>query len=1277
MRKQTPIWRMLCACLVMCAIALATSVAAPREALAAQYRTLEGKAYAVLDLNTNEVVFTRSYEEHTTNGPETLTSVTGKVYTGLIATNVEEYNPDWGYVKSRMYSVSVEDGVLIRPKSLTEYFKNSYSLATCDLNGFSYEQVSNTRSMFENCHALKGANLYSAYGNGKTSLDQNSIYDMSYMFANCYRLTSTPLMGINTSNVEYMNHMFYMCQNLKHIDMLHNNFGKVRTMSHMFEYCYVLDKVQASYFWTGQSNRAVYVPSLEDCSYMFHFCPALQYADLSNWQTPNLKNMYQMFSDTYQLRTLDLSNWNFANVPVDKAMLRTSADSSLNTLILRYVNFGEKTPFDLMDIETWKRNVRNLDMSYCLISGNTADTIAFENETMLPYLETVTLDYATIPAVKRIAFHDMPNLRHFSMMCTNLATRQKEFSFDNLPRLKAIDMAGTDWGEPREFCVTRCPDLTKINGLNLIHAHGNNLAKLSFEGDTNLAEIDIPDIKNMTAPKDMFKDTDSLKTLVLDDTFEFGQESGISPAWIREEDGFKTANIETEPPADGWGGTWHRDDAQAHTIEQIDISDVTFEDGAMVIDMPGETGKTVSDATTPNLTNTLRVSAPSGEDLPEPLQTLIADKDATIDIVTKSHAFGAVTPCVKPVNLSQQHQGKYPNLENGKAIWTFDIPYDEDNPPQRVEIQMWADSENQKGWTARYETKEEAQAAVAEYPFYAGRITNDDPDNPWAFSLYDKNDQLVEVLLPNARHTWDQICEAAYQSTCLPIYESYFTYQEGWVNYEVPVAPGYYRFDISNTAASKASFESFDEGMNEITLAVNEPNTAFPITLFNVIYENRVPHFTSQTHAFSRMYKADQLKPNTYPKGGLYSFTSTWTGKVWYSNTGYDMFPAMSGTTLNGTTYYDGRDGYSLMPGESFIVREIVAPPGYYDSNAIDVFTYIDGYQSTKFAYYELTYLADGITMENTPSTTGIHSHIEYPKENDDGYSSTGFYGCAVCQRGNMRCICKSYPSTATAEYDRIYLYDDSCSQCGTSSDIVIPVESRTLEVTDMPLPSITVTKLGPTGQPLKDAVLQLIDAETEDVIDEWMSDGTPHTYTFSADGRFGIPKRYEPGTSTYQTRSVIIREAKAPSSMYELVPDQVVTLNWQSGNVSVTLRDSIVSADLDYIARKVDSDTYDDWGQGDSIDWTTFAVEVTHYSTPDCTGEPTASAVFGADDHGRVNFANTAPIEGTWPWKDGPTNVMPVGSYRIREVRAPEGYQINIQSFSFTVTEDAVVPID
>ena len=117
--------------------------------------------------------------------------------------------------------------------------------------------------------------------------DFKDVTDMSYMFKQCSKLQTIPL--LNTSNVTDMSYMFNECNNLQTIPIL--DTSNVTKMSNMFQYCYKL-----------QTIPLIDTSNVTNMYYMFSNCQNLQTIPLLD--TSNVTNMYYMFDSCSKLQTI-------------------------------------------------------------------------------------------------------------------------------------------------------------------------------------------------------------------------------------------------------------------------------------------------------------------------------------------------------------------------------------------------------------------------------------------------------------------------------------------------------------------------------------------------------------------------------------------------------------------------------------------------------------------------------------------------------------------------------------------------------------------------------------------------------------------------------------------------------------------------------------------------------------------------------------------------------------------------------------------------------------
>ena len=116
------------------------------------------------------------------------------------------------------------------------------------------------------------------------------------MFANLIGLkTINHLEYLNTENVEDMSYMFLQCIALESLDVSNFNTENVTDMNNMFYGCVALKELDVSNFDTG---------NVTDMTYMFSYCSALTELDLSNFDTKKVTNMSYMFEGSSSLETI-------------------------------------------------------------------------------------------------------------------------------------------------------------------------------------------------------------------------------------------------------------------------------------------------------------------------------------------------------------------------------------------------------------------------------------------------------------------------------------------------------------------------------------------------------------------------------------------------------------------------------------------------------------------------------------------------------------------------------------------------------------------------------------------------------------------------------------------------------------------------------------------------------------------------------------------------------------------------------------------------------------
>ena len=213
----------------------------------------------------------------TNNGYYGMVKVDGNIYlptvNGYINYNTNTplesvYNGSFVYyegLKGTFNNLIRTVNVDVAPKINVEKtgIKLSYSSFNKVPECFDFEGVNHMAYMFYNCSKLTTIPL----------IDTSNVTSMAYMFYNCQYFQTIPL--INTENVTEMQYMFYGCGSLKTIPQL--DTSKVRDMSNMFYKCSNLTTIP-------QLDTS----KVQNISYMFNSCTnltSLPSFDVSNVST--------------------------------------------------------------------------------------------------------------------------------------------------------------------------------------------------------------------------------------------------------------------------------------------------------------------------------------------------------------------------------------------------------------------------------------------------------------------------------------------------------------------------------------------------------------------------------------------------------------------------------------------------------------------------------------------------------------------------------------------------------------------------------------------------------------------------------------------------------------------------------------------------------------------------------------------------------------------------------------------------------------------------------
>ena len=132
-----------------------------------------------------------------------------------------------GYSTATSFEGAIQYNDTSNVTDMSYMFSNCFSLTTIPLLDTS--NVTNMYSMFQSCSKLTTI----------PQLDTSNVTDMTNMFGSCSKLTTIP--QLDTSNVTNMNRMFFNCASLTSVPQL--DTSNVTDMNRMFSNCSRLEEI--------------------------------------------------------------------------------------------------------------------------------------------------------------------------------------------------------------------------------------------------------------------------------------------------------------------------------------------------------------------------------------------------------------------------------------------------------------------------------------------------------------------------------------------------------------------------------------------------------------------------------------------------------------------------------------------------------------------------------------------------------------------------------------------------------------------------------------------------------------------------------------------------------------------------------------------------------------------------------------------------------------------------------------------------------------------------
>ena len=456
-------------------------------------------AYIVLvenDDNTAYIVVADSDTIFAGGTVQTVPSISGEEYTGIVYPIDFEEARTWGAIATRIKHVIVVDRLM--PHSISDWFTGFSACEDFELDLLDTSLVTSFAGLFNGCSSFVAFDA--------SDLEMENVTNMSAMFSGCSSLTSFDSEDFNTSNVTTMSGMFRGCSSMTSFDFTDNfDTSKVTTMSGMFQGCSSVTSLDLSMF---------NVDSVTDMSSMFYGCSSLETLNTNEWNTGNVVYLSGTFYGTKFL-SLDLRHWDVSNVTsMDSLFYSCKATGEINLTGWDVSNVrgvgsfggGGFTGHLIMPNMTWSSLTSNGNMFYGRGFGSFLDipNWSFGQLTSTYYMFAfgsgdVNAENWDLTGVTTISntFRQTGggtdgttiNVKGWH---SNTVTNAKQM-FDYSSGLKYIHME--DWNFPNlenmESTFGACSRLTNIYGIEDLNVSKVTNMSMLFYNDSQLEDVDL------------------------------------------------------------------------------------------------------------------------------------------------------------------------------------------------------------------------------------------------------------------------------------------------------------------------------------------------------------------------------------------------------------------------------------------------------------------------------------------------------------------------------------------------------------------------------------------------------------------------------------------------------------------------------------------------------------------------------------------------------------------------------------------------------------------
>lgn len=952
-------------------------------------------------------------------------------------------------------------------------------------------------------------------------LDTSQVTSFEGVFSQCSNLRRVNIGSLDTSKATSLDRMFYACSNLVTVDVSGLNTSKVASANDMFSSCRKLIAIQGIGNWATGSLRSAVA--------MFGNTSALKALDLSNWNTGSLEEASAMFAET-GLVSLNLSNWDIRKWDCDDLAVflgSMSSHSKMQHLSMKNWQLGSAiTSLDrLLPNYSYLRTV---DMSNWNTGGITSMSILFPNTSSLRSVNMTGWDTSKVTNMGAmfLGLSSITDIHGLDGFNTSKVTNMKNM-FYGCASLAELDLSGWDTSKvtDMEDMFSGCSllrslgvaqwDVSSVQDFDGMFFHCQALRSIDLSGWSTKSDASMEQIMAQCASLERMTLGGGVKSFV-------GDADGLPyPDWYNVVTGETVRGMWETFRGETHAGTYIRADlVVAEDLDLGSYESVTYDAGTHEITAYRVSSPYASPSSVwfPKVGETVSISRKLVETSDG--LTALLDDGMTPDGIRDGLAFGLVLKSRTYADIMSCVSGE-------RVLWTFDVPKGNESV---IRLDIWEDGDQDK----------------PPYDSYVGYVMNS-AEHPDKFVLHDADGEVVETLSAGGRHSTRDLLGNEYASSqpIYPKYEDYDSYDSEMDNYEVPMAPGRYRIDamrvIPSVSLTPSGVETAqnqqtgDIAVSEYVFSASDASVPARMTLFNEIERNAYVTYSGGLELRQDFKKRDALSPLVGVNGAVYKLTSERDGKEYYAVTERGGTWGLNDGALGAIKpqLVGGRpsgEAYTPELYESFLVEEELPPDGYYRNDENCFFTpYVESINSFAAERGTLVYL-DGISIRGDDSPdSDIARHSQY-----DGSF------CFTCMAGYGKCECRHFRDSC------------DCQCCGVPEGSFVS-SADSVGLTDMPLPSVTVRKVDDRGNSLSGARLRLLNKQTGAIVDEWVSDGSPHTYRFSEDGENAIP--YGAGPSSF-----VIREVSAPSDTYRLAEDVEVNIAYDSGATSVTMTDMEVT---------------------------------------------------------------------------------------------------------------------